>query len=298
MKITAVTIVFSEALRDPTFFIILLNIDLFYTNWNWYNTSVRQQKKHLYLRCCWSCSQANLRLIFSQLWAAPSFLLSNALWSKYCTLTTQHKKIKSMNSSLCVCGAEDLQYSGGNCSKPEKTFLKWRKKKKLCVTRNPTHLKTPFTTCVISCCLTFTGCCFSQSLFCFVSVLITAVWFTSLSVSHDCSWYIDEATWCCLNPWWRPSAQNMCFLNTYFLPLTHFLTSQEPWLSLFFETLKFVLNRSSLCSLKFRKSAEICLEKCPIFNLFSHWWVKMNDCRSRSVLLVNVCVRLFKYTRL
>lgn len=147
------------------------------------------------------------------------------------------------------------------------------------------------------------GCCFSQSLFCFVSVLITAVWFTSLSVSHDCSWYIDEATWCCLNPWWRPSAQNMCFLNTYFLPLTHFLTSQEPWLSLFFETLKFVLNRSSLCSLKFRESAEICLEKCPIFNLFSHWWVKMNDCRSStvisSVLLVNVCVRfLLKYTRL
>lgn len=208
-----------------------------------------------------------------------------------------------MYSSLCVCGAEDLQYSGGNCSKPEKSFSNEEKKKKLCVTRNPTHLKAPFTTCVISCCLTFTGCCFSQSLFCFVSVLITAVWFTSLSVSHDCSWYIDEATWCCLNPWWRPSAQNMCFLNTYFLPLTHFLTSQEPWLSLFFETLKFVLNRSSLCSLKFRESAEICLEKCPIFNLFSHWWVKMNDCRSStvisSVLLVNVCVRfLLKYTRL
>lgn len=158
----------------------------------------------------------------------------------------QHN-IKKLSPCIhpCVC-VELKTYSiqEGIVVNRKKRFSNEEKKKKLSVTRNPTHLKTPFTTCVSSCCLTFTGCCFSQSLFCFVSVLITAVWFTSLSVSHDCSWYIDEATWCCLNPWWRPSAQNMCFLNTYFLPLTHFLTSQEPWLSLFFEILKFVLNKA------------------------------------------------------
>ena len=33
MKIAGVIIVFFEALHDPTSFIILLNIDLFYTNW-------------------------------------------------------------------------------------------------------------------------------------------------------------------------------------------------------------------------------------------------------------------------
>lgn len=167
------------------FLIILLNI---YTNWKWYNTSVRQQKKHLYLRCCWSCFAA----IYDKF--SPSCeQLHHFFCQMHCEVNIVHwqHNIKRLSPWIhpCVC-VELKPYSiqeGIVVNRKNLSQMK-KKKKKLCVTRNPTHLKTPFTTCVSSCCLTFIGLLFQSVVILFVSVLITAVWFTSLSVSHDCSW--------------------------------------------------------------------------------------------------------------